>query len=60
MLHSDMNGAMTQLADRGMEIKGTVAARRSLAEFLLAAKAETRVTIAHSTGWIESIGGAPS
>jgi uncharacterized protein (DUF927 family) len=54
MLHSDMNGAMTQLADRGMEIKGTVAARRSLAEFLIAAKAETRVTIAHSTGWIES------
>ena len=56
-LHGDLSGLIGQLVDRGMKIKGTMSARLLLVEYLISADAEERVTVAHSTGWIEMGGG---
>jgi uncharacterized protein (DUF927 family) len=55
-LHTDPNQAIGLLADQDMDIKGTLAARRALVEYLVSVKVTGRVTTAQCTGWIE-IGG---
>ncbi|HZZ22332.1 MAG TPA: DUF927 domain-containing protein, partial [Roseiarcus sp.] len=52
-LHGDTNALISQLADHGMRIKGTLAARQSVAEYLVSADAALRVTVVRLIGWIE-------
>jgi uncharacterized protein (DUF927 family) len=52
-LHSDAADTVNALVNQGMDIKCTMTARRSFAEFLAAAKVTVRATLAHCTGWIE-------
>ena len=51
-LHSDPNALISQLADRGMNIKCTAVARRLFAEYLASVEARERVTVARRIGWI--------
>jgi uncharacterized protein (DUF927 family) len=55
-LHGDAGQLISSLADRRMDIKGTMVARRALTEYLVSAQSDARATIVHSTGWAE-IGG---
>jgi Domain of unknown function (DUF927) len=50
-LHSDAGKLAATLADKGMAIVGTLTARRTLAEYLLSAAAERRVTVVRRVGW---------
>jgi hypothetical protein len=56
-LHSDAGKLAAMLADKGMAIEGTLAARRALAEYLLSALTENRVTVVRRAGW-QDVGGA--
>jgi hypothetical protein len=50
-LHSDAGKLAADLADKGMAIEGTLTARRALAEYLLSASTEKRVTVVRRVGW---------
>jgi Domain of unknown function (DUF927) len=50
-LHSDAGKLAAMLADKGMAIQGTLTARRALAEYLLSAPTEKRVTVVRCVGW---------
>jgi hypothetical protein len=50
-LHSDAGKLAATLADKGMTIEGTLTAHRALAEYLLSAVAEKRVTVVRRVGW---------
>jgi hypothetical protein len=56
-LHSDAGKLAAMLADKGMAIEGTLTARRALAEYLLSAATENRVTVVRRAGW-QDVGGA--
>jgi uncharacterized protein (DUF927 family) len=56
VLHGDAGQLISSLADRRMDIKGTMTARRALAEYLVSVQSDKRATIVHGTGWAE-IGG---
>jgi hypothetical protein len=53
VLHGDAGQLISSLADRRMDIKGTMAVRRALTEYLVSVKSDMRATIVHSTGWAE-------
>jgi hypothetical protein len=50
-LHSDSGKLAAMLADKGMAIEGRLTARRALAEYLLSASTEHRVTVVRRVGW---------
>jgi len=53
LLHKDPSVVIGQLADHGMNIKCTLNARRSFAEYLASVKSKERATVARRVGWIE-------
>jgi hypothetical protein len=57
-LHSDAGRLAAMLADKGMAIEGTLTARRALAEYLLSATSEKRVTVVRRVGWQDAGGAA--
>jgi hypothetical protein len=50
-LHSDAGKLAAMLADKGMTIKGALTAHRALAEYILSASTEKRVTVVRRVGW---------
>jgi uncharacterized protein DUF927/Toprim domain-containing protein len=57
LLHRDLGAAIDPLLDHGMNIKCTVSARQSFAQYLASTQASERVTTAHRIGWHEAEGG---
>jgi hypothetical protein len=53
-LHGEAGGLIGRLAHLGMNIKGTLVARRSFAEYLLSVEPPERVTIARRVGWLKA------
>jgi hypothetical protein len=50
-LHRDAGALVASLADKGMNIEGSLTAHRAFVEYLLSVNAETPITLARRGGW---------